>query len=48
MEKAVLEVLSAWSKGTFTVQRIVYNNDENICIAVETSVWVSLIIIHIY
>ena len=41
MEKAVQEVLEQWSKGSFTAQRAVYDNDEAVAAAVENAVWVS-------
>lgn len=45
-EKALQEVLESWSKGAFTVQRVVYGNDENICVAIENTIWVSSLAPH--
>ena len=38
-EKAVLEAVSAWTKGTFTVSRVVYGENEALCVAIENAIW---------
>lgn len=38
-EKAVLDIIAAWSKGTFTVSRVVYSDNEALCIAIENAIW---------
>ena len=47
MEKAIQEVLEQWSKGSFTAQRAIYDNDDSVAVAaavaaaVENALWVS-------
>lgn len=38
-EKAVLEAVSVWAKGTFTVSRVVYGENEALCVAIENAIW---------
>lgn len=39
MLKSALACIDTWSKGTFTVQRIVYLGNENMAMAIEKAVW---------
>jgi hypothetical protein len=39
-EKAAIEVLNKWGKGVFSVNRQLYEKDENICSALENAIWV--------
>lgn len=38
-EKSFLDLLGAWCKGTFTVNRTLYENDEEICVIIENAIW---------
>ena len=38
-EKNVLSIIEKWSKGTFTVDRALYENNERLCIVLENSIW---------
>ncbi len=40
MERLVSESLAAWGKDVFTVNRLLYCEEEPVCVAVETAVWV--------
>ena len=39
MEAQALEFVATWTKGTFAVQRVVYENNEPICVALESCIW---------
>lgn len=39
MEKAIFDALVSWSKGTFTVNRALYGDDNQLCRAVEMAIW---------
>ena len=41
MERLILESLASWDKETFTVNRLLYSEEEAVCAAVEAAVWVS-------
>jgi hypothetical protein len=38
-EKSVLSFIEKWSKGTFAVDRTLYENNERLCIVLENSIW---------
>lgn len=41
MEKLVLDKIAPFGQGTFFVNRLLYGEEEALCIALETAVWVS-------
>ena len=41
MEKSLLGYLEAWSKGSFTASRAIYGENDALCIAIESAIWVS-------
>ena len=38
-EKSILGILEKWSKGTFTIDRTLYENNERLCIVLENAIW---------
>ena len=38
-EKSFLDLLGSWCKGTFTINRTLYDDDEEICVVIENAVW---------
>lgn len=41
-EKEVTDLIKQWSKGSFTVNRQLYCNQESLCAVVEKSIWVRM------
>lgn len=39
IEKSVMGIIEKWSKGTFTVDRTLYEGNERLCIVLENSIW---------
>jgi hypothetical protein len=41
IERAVVEAVALYEREAFSIQRQLYDEDENLCQVVETAIWVS-------